>query len=224
MTVTAGTLPNVTASDADGEVEKKFDLTRIFIYGALSLWTIICLFPIYWTVTTSFKVAKDVQKGAIVPWVGYGVAAGLGGSIVWLWFALAPVGGMGEGEGEFGTLSATPATPVGATAASTTPVTQRSAAAPPGTAPSATPRIDIVFATTPGAAELEAFGREIGATLAAGPSEIGRYSFALDASAAGGIDALLETLRRDPRIRFAGRSYADVSVGGTVTESPGEAR
>lgn len=71
MTVTAETLPNVTAVDDDGEVARKFDLTRIFIYGALSLWTIVCLFPIYWTVTTSFKVAKDVQKGAIVPWVGY---------------------------------------------------------------------------------------------------------------------------------------------------------
>ena len=71
MTVTAGTLPNVTADDADGEVVNKFDFTRIFVYGALSLWTIICLFPIYWTISTSFKVAKDVQKGAIVPWIGY---------------------------------------------------------------------------------------------------------------------------------------------------------
>ena len=71
MTVAAETLPNVTAADADGEATKKFDFTRIFIYGALSLWTLVCLFPIYWTITTSFKVAKDVQKGAIVPWVGY---------------------------------------------------------------------------------------------------------------------------------------------------------
>lgn len=70
MSVSAGTLPNVTAAD-DGEPVKKFDFSRIFIYGALSLWTIICLFPIYWTISTSFKVAKDVQKGAIVPWVGY---------------------------------------------------------------------------------------------------------------------------------------------------------
>ena len=71
MTVTAETLPNVPASDEDGETVRKFDFSRIFIYGALSLWTLVCLFPIYWTVTTSFKVAKDVQKGAIVPWVGY---------------------------------------------------------------------------------------------------------------------------------------------------------
>jgi multiple sugar transport system permease protein len=70
VSVSAETLPNVTAAD-DGEPVKKFDFSRIFIYGALSLWTIICLFPIYWTVSTSFKVAKDVQKGAIVPWIGY---------------------------------------------------------------------------------------------------------------------------------------------------------
>ena len=71
MTATTGTLPNVTATDEDGEAERRFDLSRIFIYGALSLWTLVCLFPIYWTVTTSFKVAKDVQKGAIVPWLDY---------------------------------------------------------------------------------------------------------------------------------------------------------
>jgi len=71
VTVTAEALPNVTAAHDEGDAAKKFDFSRIFIYGALSLWTIICLFPIYWTVSTSFKVAKDVQKGAIVPWIGY---------------------------------------------------------------------------------------------------------------------------------------------------------
>jgi multiple sugar transport system permease protein len=53
------------------DTSAKFYFGRIFVYGALFIWTIICLFPIYWTVSTSFKVAKDVQKGAIVPWVGY---------------------------------------------------------------------------------------------------------------------------------------------------------
>ncbi len=41
---------------------------RFFIYGILILWAIICLFPIYWTITTSFKMAPDVMKGNIVPW------------------------------------------------------------------------------------------------------------------------------------------------------------
>jgi multiple sugar transport system permease protein len=60
-------------SDTSGErdTSARFYFGRFFIYGALAIWTIICLFPIYWTVSTSFKVAKDVQKGAIVPWLGY---------------------------------------------------------------------------------------------------------------------------------------------------------
>jgi multiple sugar transport system permease protein len=32
---------------------------------------VICLFPIYWTVTTSFKVAANVMQGHIVPWVDF---------------------------------------------------------------------------------------------------------------------------------------------------------
>ena len=30
---------------------------KIIIYGLLLFWTFICLFPIYWTLTTSFKNA-----------------------------------------------------------------------------------------------------------------------------------------------------------------------
>ena len=44
---------------------------RLLIYGALLLWTFICLFPIYWTITTSFKVAVDIQLGRLVPWLSY---------------------------------------------------------------------------------------------------------------------------------------------------------
>ena len=44
---------------------------KIAIYAALSLWAIICLFPIYWTITTSFKMAPDVMKGHMIPWVDY---------------------------------------------------------------------------------------------------------------------------------------------------------
>ena len=42
--------------------------SRIAIYTALVIWTIICLFPIYWTLTTSFKLAPDVMRGNMVPW------------------------------------------------------------------------------------------------------------------------------------------------------------
>jgi len=44
---------------------------RVAIYGILILWTIICLFPIYWTITTSFKIAPDVMRGHMIPWVDY---------------------------------------------------------------------------------------------------------------------------------------------------------
>lgn len=44
---------------------------RILIYGALLTWAFICLFPIYWTVTTSFKVAVDVTQGHLVPWLDF---------------------------------------------------------------------------------------------------------------------------------------------------------
>ncbi|MFK7754371.1 MAG: carbohydrate ABC transporter permease [Sedimentitalea sp.] len=44
---------------------------RVVIYGILILWTVICLFPIYWTITTSFKIAPDVMKGNMVPWWDY---------------------------------------------------------------------------------------------------------------------------------------------------------
>ncbi len=46
----------------------KWWMSRIAIYSALLLWTIICLFPIYWTFTTSFKLAPDVMRGNMVPW------------------------------------------------------------------------------------------------------------------------------------------------------------
>lgn len=46
-------------------------LNRILIYTALIIWTVIALFPIYWTFTTAFKVAKDVQLGHIIPWVDF---------------------------------------------------------------------------------------------------------------------------------------------------------
>src|SRR4051794_31023885 len=44
---------------------------RTLVYGALLVWTFICLCPIYWTVTTSLKVAVDVTQGHLVPWVDF---------------------------------------------------------------------------------------------------------------------------------------------------------
>ncbi len=45
--------------------------SRVAIYGMLIFWAIICLFPIYWTATTSFKMAPDVMKGHMIPWVDF---------------------------------------------------------------------------------------------------------------------------------------------------------
>ena len=44
---------------------------KALIYAALLLWTFICLFPLYWTVTTSFKVAVDITQGHIIPWLQF---------------------------------------------------------------------------------------------------------------------------------------------------------
>lgn len=54
--------------DADRAIRLKWWASRVAIYGALMFWAIICLFPIYWTLTTSFKLAPDVMRGNMVPW------------------------------------------------------------------------------------------------------------------------------------------------------------
>jgi len=56
---------------ADTSYRMKWWANRIAVYGVLLLWAIICLFPIYWTITTSFKMAPDVMRGSLVPWWDY---------------------------------------------------------------------------------------------------------------------------------------------------------
>jgi multiple sugar transport system permease protein len=58
-------------SEADRRHRAKWFANRVLIYGVLILWAVICLFPIYWTITTSFKMAPNVMKGNMVPWVDY---------------------------------------------------------------------------------------------------------------------------------------------------------
>jgi multiple sugar transport system permease protein len=48
-----------------------FWASRVAIHGALILWACICLFPIFWTITTSFKTAPDVTQGRMIPFVDY---------------------------------------------------------------------------------------------------------------------------------------------------------
>ena len=44
---------------------------RVLVYAALVFWAFVSLFPLYWTITTSMKVAKNVQLGHLIPWVDF---------------------------------------------------------------------------------------------------------------------------------------------------------
>jgi multiple sugar transport system permease protein len=61
-------------SEADRSYRASRFAGRFVIYLLLVFWTVVCLFPIYWTVTTSFKMAPNVMQGALVPWVDYSPA------------------------------------------------------------------------------------------------------------------------------------------------------
>ena len=37
----------------------------------LLFWAFICLFPVYWTLTTTFKAAVNVTQGHLIPWVDF---------------------------------------------------------------------------------------------------------------------------------------------------------
>lgn len=56
---------------SDRSFRAKWYASRIAVYGILILWAVICLFPIYWTITTSFKMAPNVMKGNMIPWVDF---------------------------------------------------------------------------------------------------------------------------------------------------------
>lgn len=60
-----------STDDYDRSRRTRWMLSRVVIYSLLILWAIICIFPIYWTLTTSFKMAPDVMKGNLVPWWDY---------------------------------------------------------------------------------------------------------------------------------------------------------
>jgi multiple sugar transport system permease protein len=44
---------------------------RVLIYGALLFWAFICLFPIFWVISTSFKTAIDIYQRHIIPWIDF---------------------------------------------------------------------------------------------------------------------------------------------------------
>jgi multiple sugar transport system permease protein len=46
-------------------------LQKTVTYAILLMWAFICLFPIFWVVTTAFKEANDIYDINIVPWLQY---------------------------------------------------------------------------------------------------------------------------------------------------------
>jgi multiple sugar transport system permease protein len=55
----------------DAALRARVVISRVLIYGTLILWAFISLFPIYWTVTTSFKTAVNVTQGHLIPWIDF---------------------------------------------------------------------------------------------------------------------------------------------------------
>ena len=70
MAVGTNTL-GVTADDSAVRSESRNIVGKVLIYAALIFWAFVSLFPVYWTITTSMKVAKDVQLGHMIPWVDF---------------------------------------------------------------------------------------------------------------------------------------------------------
>ncbi|MFO7533758.1 MAG: carbohydrate ABC transporter permease [Candidatus Limnocylindrales bacterium] len=58
-------------SEADLAHKAKWWSSRVVIYSALILWTVIALFPIFWTITTSFKTAPDVMQSNLIPFLDF---------------------------------------------------------------------------------------------------------------------------------------------------------
>lgn len=67
----AASTPIFRDSAADRPPQLAWYASRIAIYGMLIFWAVVCLFPIYWTATTSFKMAPDVMKGHMIPYVDF---------------------------------------------------------------------------------------------------------------------------------------------------------
>ena len=63
--------PYLRDNESDIAYRARWWTSRAVIYGVLIAWAIVCIFPIYWTITTSFKMAPDVMQGHLVPFLDY---------------------------------------------------------------------------------------------------------------------------------------------------------
>jgi hypothetical protein len=70
--------------------------------------------------------------------------------------------------------------------------------------------LDVVFVQSITAAQMQSLLEEIDGSIAAGPTEAGRYRVRLDDSSLtdAQLDALLAQLAKDPRVRFAARALS----------------
>lgn len=69
--MTSATLATAPAGSSAAMRRLRHILGRFGIYFLLVVWAFISLFPVYWTITTSMKVAKDVQLGRMIPFVDF---------------------------------------------------------------------------------------------------------------------------------------------------------
>ena len=69
--MTANSIAPVRAHDHAGLRRARHGAGRIVIYSLLIFWTFVSLFPIYWTISTSFKTAVNVTQGHLIPWVHF---------------------------------------------------------------------------------------------------------------------------------------------------------
>ena len=58
-------------SDDDLTYKAKWYTSRVVIYGLLIGWAIVSIFPIFWTITTSFKQAPDVMQSNLIPFLDF---------------------------------------------------------------------------------------------------------------------------------------------------------
>jgi len=68
-------------------------------------------------------------------------------------------------------------------------------------------RVDVVFEPDASPAEIDAALREIGASVLAGPSGIGRYTIALPGETTEEIERGLDALRADPSVRLVAPAF-----------------
>ena len=58
-------------SDDDLTYRARWYTSRVVIYGLLIGWAVVCIFPIFWTITTSFKQAPDVMQSNLIPFLDF---------------------------------------------------------------------------------------------------------------------------------------------------------